>query len=415
MLVSMRCSDSGLGRVVPLRTLLIRTIAAVLTAACCSLAFAHKASDAYLDLRPDGSAVAMRWDIALRDLDQVLDLDRNHDGQLDWGEVEQQQGAIRDYAFKSIDIASEAGPCRPAAVSQHLARRSDGAYAVLRWRADCGSPPSRVDVGYRFLLGIDPTHRAIVSVPGAAMSLKTLRPSAESQPVELRPAGEGEVSYDMAGFFVEGLRHILNGIDHLAFLTALLLPALATAAISERRLGSALGELVAVVSVFTLAHSITLGLTALDLIHLPSALVESAIALSVLVAGLQALWVWRRVGKLRPGPAAVSTATGIAVLPVWLVFAFGLIHGIGFGSALGDAGFGGRPVLSALFGFNVGVEAGQLLALAAIFPLAWTVRGTTVFRRIALPAAALAISIAGAGWFVMRAFDLDLLGMLQTG
>ncbi len=187
MCVSMRCSDSGRGRVVPFGTLLIRSIAIVLTAACCSLALAHKASDAYLDLRPDGSAVSVRWDIALRDLDQVLDLDSNHDGQLDWGEIEQQQGVIRDYAFKSIDIASAAGSCRPAAVSQQLARRSDGAYAVLRWRADCVSPPSRVDVGYRFLLGIDPTHRALVSVPGAAMSLTTLRPSAESATGRIAP------------------------------------------------------------------------------------------------------------------------------------------------------------------------------------------------------------------------------------
>lgn len=391
----------------------------LLFSAWCALAYAHKASDAYLDLRPVAGAIVVRWDIALRDLDQLLDLDRNGNGSLEWGEIERRQPAIRDYALKAIDLATPAGPCPPASVTQQLARRSDGAYAVLRWRADCPQASSRVDIGYRLLMGIDPTHRAILSVPGAEVSLRTLRPSTDAQSVDLRgdraqregersPVKSGGESYDLAGFFIEGFRHILYGVDHLAFLIALLIPAIATAAVGDRRLASTLGELVTVISVFTLAHSITLGLTALNLIDLPSGLVESVVALSVAVAGLQSLWVLRFAGT-NGATGSERLGRGMAALPTWLVFAFGLVHGIGFGSALGSAGFGGRPVLSALFGFNVGVEAGQLAALAVIFPLAWALRDSFGFRPLALPAIASTIVLAGVAWFLLRAFGIDVV------
>ena len=393
---------------------------ALICACCCPGAYAHKASDAFLDLRPDGGGVAVRWDIALRDLDQVLDLDRNHNGTLEWDEIEKQQPVIQDYALQAIRLATEAGPCKQELATQQLARHGDGAYAVLRWRADCPELNSKLDIRYRFLMDIDPTHRAIVSVPGAEVALRTLRPSDDAQAVSLRPAQPGGGSYDLAGFFVEGFLHILDGVDHLAFLLALLIPAISAAAAGNRSLGSTLAELLTIVSVFTLAHSITLGLTALHLISLPSRLVESLIALSVVVAGVQAILARNAM----PGQEAIAAAVSIATarsdrwrdaIPLWLVFAFGLIHGIGFGSGLNSAGFGGRSALSALFGFNIGVEAGQLAVLSLVFPLAWALRKAAVFKRLVLPAFAVVIAIFGVSWFLLRAFNIDIASTLLPG
>jgi hypothetical protein len=95
-------------------------------------------------------------------------------------------------------------------------------------------------------------------------------------------------------------------------------------------------------------------------------------------------------------------------VPLWLVFAFGLVHGMGFGSALAGAGFHGRSAVSAILGFNLGVEAGQLAVLVVVFPLVWVLKSTPGFRRVLLPAAALAIVAAGSLWFVARAFDVDI-------
>ncbi len=127
--------------------------------------------------------------------------------------------------------------------SYHVARREDGVYAVLRWRAACPLAEPEVRIQYRFLMNIDPTHRLIVAAPGTEVALKTLRPSDEYQPISLRTAAPGDDRNDLGGFFVEGFRHILYGFDHVAFLLALLIPAIAVAAVTERRLASTMGEL----------------------------------------------------------------------------------------------------------------------------------------------------------------------------
>ena len=377
-------------------------------------AHAHKASDAFLDLRQDGDTVVVRWDIALRDLDQVLDLDLDASGTLEWGEIEAQQDAIRAYAAKSIQLSTKTGACRPGSVTHQLARREDGAYAVLRWRSECPGPASGIDIDYRLLADVDPTHRAIVSIPGAEVELRTLKPSMQPQAVNLQAAESGTARYDLAGFFIEGFHHILYGFDHLAFLLALLIPAISIAGANQRRLAGTLGELLAIVSVFTLAHSLTLVLTALDLISLPSRLVESLIAFSVVVAGAQAFLVGRTAATgTRPGAGPRSVWLG--AVPLWLVFAFGLVHGMGFGAALGGSGFGGRSAVSALLGFNLGVEAGQLAVVAVAFPLAWALKSTTGFRRVFLPGAAVAVVAVGSLWFLARAFDVDIASGFVSG
>lgn len=391
---------------------LIRTVFALLLTCGWPMAgTAHRASDAFLDLRQDDAAVAVRWDIALRDLDQVLDLDSNSNGALEWGEVEAQQDAVRAYAFKSIQLATTAGLCQNTSVSQQLARREDGTYAALRWRAECPQLGSEIDIVYRLLMDIDPTHRVIVSVSGGNIELRTLRPSAQAQAVSLRARETGTGSYDLLGFFVEGFLHILYGFDHLAFLLALLIPAISIASVKKRRLADTLGELLVIVSVFTLAHSLTLGLTALNLISLPSRLVETLIALSVIVAGAQA-FVVARAAAVQERVEARPGSLWRGAVPLWLVFAFGLVHGMGFGAALSSSGFGGRSALAALFGFNVGVEVGQLAVTAVVLPLIWILKSRVRFRRVILPGAAASVVCAGLFWLFTRTFDLDLLTYL---
>ena len=395
------------------RRLLWGALVPTLLCAWPSLGAAHKASDAFLDLRRDGEAVAVRWDIALRDLDQVLDLDRNASGKLEWGEIEAQQERIRAYAFTSIQLSTTGGLCQDTSASQELARREDGTYAVLRWRAECPQLGSEINIQYRLLADVDPTHRALVSVSGADVKLSTLRPSAEAQAVSLQSRESGTRSYDLFGFFIEGFLHILHGFDHLAFLLALLIPGISVASVNQRRLAGTLSELLAIISVFTLAHSLTLGLTAFDLISLPSRLVESLIALSVIVAGAQAFLVARAASIQKRLEEVANPWLGS--VPLWLVFAFGLVHGMGFGAALNNSGFGGRSALSALLGFNIGVEAGQLAVVAVALPLIWVLRSTMGFRRVILPGAAASVIVAGALWLFARAFDFEIASAPDLG
>jgi hypothetical protein len=162
-------------------------------------------------------------------------------------------------------------------------------------------------------------------------------------------------------YLVLGVEHILLGIDHLLFVLALLL------------LVSGVGRLVATVTAFTVAHSITLGAATLGLVHVPSAPVEAIIALSI-------LFLASELARRRAvGGGAGDTAVNLTTRFPWVVaFAFGLLHGFGFAGALSEVGVPEQAVPLALLFFNVGVEVGQLLFIAAVFGFAWLMQLTAV-------------------------------------
>jgi hypothetical protein len=146
-----------------------------------------------------------------------------------------------------------------------------------------------------------------------------------------------------------------------------------------------------VVTAFTVAHSITLSLAALGMVALPARLVESAIAASVAIA-------------------ALNNAYPIFRDRSWLVgFAFGLLHGFGFASVLADLSLPSSSLSVALLGFNVGVESGQLVIVAAFLPLAYLLRRSWMYQRFTLIAASAAIALLAAVWFVERALDIHVL------
>ncbi|WOX05163.1 HupE/UreJ family protein [Microbulbifer pacificus] len=151
-------------------------------------------------------------------------------------------------------------------------------------------------------------------------------------------------------YFVLGVEHILLGIDHLLFVLVLLL------------LVSGWRSLAITISAFTLAHSVTLALSVLGVIAVPQAPVEAVIALSIVFVASEILL--KRRGK--------ST---LAVRRPWLVaLGFGLLHGLGFAGALADIGVPQQAIAGSLLAFNLGVEAGQLLFIAAVAVLALLVR-----------------------------------------
>ncbi|MBX3326061.1 MAG: HupE/UreJ family protein [Nitrospira sp.] len=145
-----------------------------------------------------------------------------------------------------------------------------------------------------------------------------------------------------------------------------------------------------IVTAFTLAHSLTLSLAALDVVRLPSRLVESTIAASVVLAGL---------GNLHP----------TMMTPRWMIaFGFGLIHGFGFAAVLTDLVLPQDSLLLSLVSFNVGVELGQLAIVSAFLPLAYLIRHSWSYPRLVLTGGSLAVIAIALVWFSERAFDIQL-------
>ncbi|MBD8531045.1 MULTISPECIES: HupE/UreJ family protein [unclassified Massilia] len=179
-----------------------------------------------------------------------------------------------------------------------------------------------------------------------------------------------------AAFFKLGVEHILTGFDHLLFLCALLVTV------------SRIKPMLAIVTAFTLAHSATLALAALDVVALPSSLVEPLIAVSIIVACLDNL--------LRRGDGGGSR--------IWLAAGFGLIHGFGFAGMLREAMLaqGGQGLLLPLLAFNLGVEAGQLLVAAAMIALLMLARRNARLLRYGAPAVSGVVIVISAYWLVQR-------------
>jgi hypothetical protein len=134
-------------------------------------AFAHSASDAYLTLTAESGAtsriVHAQWDIALRDLDFVLALDADGDGNVTWGELRARQSDIARYVYPALNAASAAGACTIKPTSQKVVDHADGAYAVLLFDIGCPASASAMTLGYQLFFAIDPSHRGIVVMRNA--------------------------------------------------------------------------------------------------------------------------------------------------------------------------------------------------------------------------------------------------------
>jgi hypothetical protein len=185
-------------------------------------------------------------------------------------------------------------------------------------------------------------------------------------------------------YLVLGVEHILLGIDHLLFVLALLL------------IVNGVGRLVATVTAFTVAHSVTLGAATLGLVHVPSAPVEAIIALSI-------LFLASELARRHAAGTAHDTSNLTQRFPWVVAFAFGLLHGFGFAGALSEVGMPQHAVPLALLFFNVGVELGQLVFIAAVFGLAWLVRLSAVRVPAIWPrAVAYGVGSVAAFWVVER-------------
>jgi hypothetical protein len=359
-------------------------------------ALAHKPSDSYLTLRAaEGSSdVAVRWDIALRDLDYVLELDRDGNGALTWGEVRQRSDDITRYATTHLALATGDKACEwQTASPMMLDKHSDGTYAVLSLTAKCDSLERGVKVRYSLLFDVDPSHRGLVQwIAPASTTSQALVFGTESaeQTLAAQPQGGWQT---LKQYLVDGVWHIWIGYDHILFLLSLLLPAVLVRRGDEWQPGDSLKrsllEVLKVVTAFTLAHSITLSLAALHVISLPSRIVESTIAASVVIA-------------------ALNNLRGTIEKKRWVMaFVFGLIHGFGFASVLADLGLPQQALALALVGFNLGVEVGQMAIVVAFVPVAFALRKTKFYRKGLLTFGSVIVAIIAGWWFVQRAFDVQ--------
>lgn len=399
---------------------------------------AHKASDAYLQLQQEGQLLSVRWEVALRDLQSLLPLDANDDGRITWGELKARQTEIEGYMLSHLSVQGGANalPCalRPAASKPALERRADGTYYSLRLSGACPGRASSLQVSYRFMQEIDPTHRGLLVWTGASDAPVALVPDGRVVTLVRPPqalsmldapahgllsTGVRTASYtpDLAQSVAsvkpvepvrahawqlvrDGIHHILAGADHVLFLVCLLLPAVlmrrsgasglrALAPVPHAR--AAIVPVLGAVTMFTLAHSITLTLAGLGWVHLPPRIVEPGIALTIALAAIDNVW------PIFKGHRHLFT------------FLFGLVHGFGFAGVLSELNLPPSGFVWALLQFNIGVELGQMLVVVPAMAVLLPLRHWQAYPRQFMPAASMVALAVAAGWWVERVFDLGFM------
>jgi hypothetical protein len=353
-----------------------------------STAQAHIASNSFLSLSAQAPAdISGSIELAIRDGELAVGLDRNRDGKVTWGELQAAQLQLQNYVQGHLQLTGDHGACRVHFDALQVNERVDGNYLWLPLHADCGTTLKHLTIKYTLLALEDPSHRGLLTLSAHGLTqTAVLGGSTATTQLDLERVS---VWSAFSEYFRAGVWHIWSGIDHLLFLLSLLLPAVLLR--RENRweavplAAPAFFNIFKVVTAFTLAHSITLSLAAFDLIRLPSRLTESVIAASIIIAALNNVFPRVTEGRWR------------------IAFAFGLLHGFGFASVLTEMGLPAEARLVSLVAFNAGVEAGQLAVVLTVMPLAYLYRRSAFYRRGVMRWGSTAIAGLAAVWLVQRA------------
>ena len=355
-----------------------------------SAAAAHTYSTAYSDIEVSAQrdAITYQLRVNLSDLGELLAIEGERDATV--AEVTAGADAIYRRALDRIDVLGDDAPCAPTLDHVKVVSQTES-FAQVTWTCTWNAPIDTLVVDYDLFFDIDPKHTGLLKVTSNGDVAKTPLTADESR-FEWRLADPPPSN--LTAFVLSGVDHIAYGFDHILFLLALLLVSVIAAAPGAapraRGLSPGLKYTLTIVTSFTLAHSMTLIAAALQWFTLPSRLVESLIAASILYVALENL--------VRPDPPRR-----------WLLtFGFGLMHGVGFATMLSPL-LPDTQVILPLLAFNVGVELGQLAIVALAFPAlhaACANLGPARYRRAVVVPGSILVGAAGALWLVQRALNL---------
>jgi len=380
--------------------------------------YAHAPNQSYIFLYVYQDSIGGYYEVTTRDLDKALQLGIT--GKKDIAEIQAHLPIIKNYILDHFAFSSVLGN-HPITLTDPEITTSGtlGDFVKYRFKLEKVTEiPDALTIRYDGILETDPTHRGLQVIfynwkagiiNNEALISLSFEPGNTEQRLDLT---KGTVMKGFLNMIESGMHHIWIGIDHILFIIALLLPAVVhrEEPISDKtektsfslmnysesagiwraveQFKPAIIYIITIVTFFTISHTITLSLAALGVINLPGRLVESIIALSI---GLAAYHNIRPIFKKE-----------------WMIaFGFGLFHGFGFAAVLGEVGLTGEFLALSLFGFNIGVELGQLAIIAVAFPILFLLRKWKYYPRF-ITYGSLLLILVSLFWFTERILDKEV-------
>ena len=373
-------------------------LSSLLFTAPLSPAYAHEKGENYVWLNVSSNQLGGRIELDLKDIKSRLDIDWEKHGATPDEAIKATAPQVQNYLRQHYFIVTDQTNKIEFTEAKYF--EEYGKYAQYYYRVPMAQIPdtfivrndifvTREDPLHRSLLvfeynelkGEEYDHRSAITIFGPHAKERVI--NLNNVPALIKPKE----------FIREGIFHLAIGIDHILFLLALLLMTVMVVRgpkdiVPVPTFKKAFWNVLKVVTLFTIAHSITLSLAALDVVRLPARVVESIIALSIVIVG---------VNNMFPRFNHKS----------WLlIFLFGLFHGMGFASVMADLPFRMKDLLKVIIAFNIGVEMGQIAIVVVLFPLLYALRKTSFYRPVILVGGSALISIIALYWLVQRAFDL---------
>ncbi|MEM8846115.1 MAG: HupE/UreJ family protein [Bacteroidota bacterium] len=378
--------------------------------------FSHHPDNSLVYLKIyETNGIEGRFDINVNELNEFLGLDLDKHPSIE--QIRKYEKEIKAYLLSTARFSSVYGN-HPIVFTDELdtIKTEFGSFVLLFFKLENSTLiPDELDVTFKSFIEEDPRHENLLGIEynwkaglinNERLIALVFTKSEMSKNLSLT---ERSIWKGFKEMVRQGMLHIWIGLDHILFLLALMLPSVVRRVMKnseDEELGSpenskvsqwrpvtnfksAFLYILKIVTFFTIAHTITLSLASLQIIKLPSQIVESVIALSI---GLAAYHNIRPIFKGKD----------------WLIaFVFGLFHGFGFASVLGDLGIGGEFLTLTLLGFNIGVEIGQIVIIAFIFPVLFLIRKSKLYPKF-LVVVSIFLIVASLYWMVERVFDINL-------
>lgn len=364
-------------------------LAIAMVAGIARVASAHQSSVKYVDITVERARASVKLTVAPTDVTEPLGLPPDARPSAADAAIPKVAGYVRTW----IGVAVPSSSCTAGAAS--AAPDPDGKFVVVAWDVTCPEAISEIALDFTGFFAADRRHEAILTVhaPGAEVDPRVVRETV--QRFSMRVGESGSV----LPWIRSGIHHIFGGIDHICFVLSLLLVVVLQRGRTDRWETrtplAALRATAAIVTAFTIAHSLSLIAASLGWIRLPSRLVESLIAASIVYTAVEDV--------IRPDVR-------------WrfaLTFGFGLVHGLGFASVLEET-LPANHVIVPLLSFNVGVELGQLAIVGVALPVFWALSrgwGAQTYRRVIVPIAATPLVLIAIKWLIERALDITTFSL----